>query len=278
MKNVFSTIACLLFFCLHIPVANATTICGPTSVGGDHTGVDAANGRDYHCLQTPETLSLTFYELGMCTSNVTPSDRSGCTPIFKNTSGKEIDLSQGAIADLVDEVTLTEGTYTHGYLVVDHTVKLSVSMEFSSSRSDDGSGNGKYCFTDGRSINSSPAIFTCDTSPDPELTSETMTLTGCTSHSSLIPNYTYQAKGVSVTTDLYMINSSGLRSTSCADDFAFFAVQPFSSPVSVSANTQGIDVAISLSGAVSVGFTESGDRSSPRDAMFNGMQFTITAN
>ena len=278
MRQIIATTAVTLLLSLQTPVANATTACGPTSVGGDHTGANAANGRNFYCLQTPETLSLTFYELGMCTSNVTPSDRSGCTPIFKNTSGKEIDLSKGAIADLVDEVTLTEGTYTHGYLVVDHTVKLSVSMELSGARTDDSGGSGKHCFTDGRSINNSPSILTCDTSPDPEPSSETMTLTGCAPHSSLIPNYTYQAKGVSVTTDLYMINSSGLRSTSCADDFAFFAVQPFSSPVSVSANTQGIDVAISLSGAVSVGFTDGGDRTSPRDAMFNGMQFTITAN
>ena len=80
---------------------------------------------------------MKFYEFGLCDGTADPANRSNCTAVFKNTSGKDVNLSAGGVSDLVEEVTLTEGSYSHGYLIVSNTVELSLSIEFASDRTDD---------------------------------------------------------------------------------------------------------------------------------------------
>lgn len=264
---------------LHADNADASTTCGPTSTALSHTGNgNAANGDDKYCFKTPDVLQLKFYEFGLCTGNASPTNRENCTPVFKSSTGKNVNVSQGGVSDLINQATLTEGTYTHGYLVVSNTVEINLTMEFSAARTDDNGGSGKYCFTDGRSINSSNSIMSCDTSPSPINSPETMALNGCGGgYTSSFPGYQYSAQGVIITTDLYMVNSAGGLSNSCVNDFAFFAVQPFTRPVKITGDTTGLDVAIGLSGGVAMGFMDN-TITGPNDAMFNGLQFVITAN
>ena len=274
---------------LHADNADATTTCGPTSTAISHTGNgNAANGDDAYCYKTPDVLQLKFYEFGLCTGNASPTNRENCTPVFKSSAGKNVNVSQGGVSDLINQATLTEGTYTHGYLVVSNTVEINLTMQFSTARKDDQfnlnrtdghSGEGEYCFTDGRSINSSNSIMSCDTSPSPSNSPETMSLNGCAGgYTSSYPGYQYSAQGVTITTDLYMVNNAGGLSNSCVNDFAFFAVQPFYNPVTITGETSGLDVAIGLSGGVSMGFMGVNNATAPTDAMFNGLQFVITEN
>ena len=263
---------------LYAEQSNASTNCGATSTASSHIGNgNAANGDDKYCFKTPDVLQLKFYEFGLCTGNASPTNRVNCTPVLKSSAGKNVNVSQGNVSDLINQATITEGTYTHGYLVISNTVEINLTMEFSAARTDNNGGSGKYCFTDGRSINSSNSIMSCASSPAPSNSPETMALNGCGgSYTSSYPGYQYSAKGVTITTDLYMVNNSGGLSNSCISDFAFFAVQPFANPVKITGDTSGLDVAIGLSGGVAMGFMDN-SITGPNDAMFNGLQFVITA-
>lgn len=278
-SNVSTILASLIALVyLNLGEAYADAACGPTSTAIAHTGAgNAANGDDKYCFKTPETLQLKFYEFGLCEGNASPTNRNNCTAIFKSSAGKNINVSKGSVSDLINQTTLDEGTYTHGYLVVGNTVEINLTMNFSAARTDDNGGRGTYCFTDGRSINTSNSIMSCNNVASPVNSPETLSLNGCAGgYTSSFPGYQYNAQGVTITTDLYMINSSGTLSNGCVNDFAFFAVQPFAIPVKITGDTLGLNVAIALSGGVSMGFTDN-TITGPNDAMFNGLQFVITS-
>ena len=292
--NYWSAIICIAFATFFAnSEAHADTTCGPNSNATAHTGAgNAANGEDEYCFGTPDVLQMKFYEFGLCEGNADPANRSNCTALFQNTNGIDVNLSAGAFADLVDAVTLTEGSYSHGYIIVSNTVELNLTISFSDVRNtSDGRGNGEVCYTDGRKMSTESnniafpgqtggSIISCGAVSNAENSIETLTLNGCgVGYTSSIPNYRYDAKGVTVTTDLYLIQSDGTLSTGCVADYAFFAVQSLPNPVNITGDTNGLDVAISLSGAVSVGFTaDAANNAAPNDVMFNGLQFIITSN
>ena len=293
--NYWSAIICIALATFFAnSEAHADTTCGPNSNAIAHTGSgNAANGDNGYCFGTPDVLQMKFYEFGLCEGNADPANRSNCTALFQNTNGIDVNLSAGAFADLVDAVTLTEGNYSHGYIIVSNTVELNLTISFSDIRNTSNvpvHGSGKVCYTDGRKMSTESndiafpgqtggSIISCGAVSNAENSIETLTLNGCGGgHTSSIPNYLYDAKGVTVTTDLYLIQSDGTLSTGCAADYAFFAVQSLPNPVNITGDTNGLDVAISLSGAVSVGFTSLLNNAAPTDVMFNGLQFIITSN
>ena len=291
--NLYSALICSAFAAFFVnSEAYADTSCGPNSNATAHTGVgNAANSQNTYCFATPQVLQMKFYEFGLCDGTADPANRSNCTAVFKNTNGKDVNLSAGGVSDLVDAVTLAEGSYSHGYLIVSNTVELNLSIEFASDRTDDDGDTGKVCYTDGRKISTDSndiaypgdtgnSIVSCAAQANAVNSKETLALNGCgIGYTSSYPNYQYSAKGVTVTTDLYLVKADGTLSNSCAADHAFFAVQPFQNPVNITGDTSGLDVAISLSGAVSVGFTANGaNNAAPNDVMFNGLQFIITSD
>jgi hypothetical protein len=296
MKNVYAIKAFVALICITFgvlitnPVVNAETTCSPNSTAAAHTGAgNAANGDDTYCFATPQVLQMRFFEFGLCDGNASPSNRANCTPIFTSETGKVVNLSAGDVADLIDEVTLTEGTYSHGYLIVSNAVELNLTVEFSADRTDDDGNVGSICYTDGRKIssssnnvaypgNTSNSIISCGAQPNAVNSAETLTINGCgVGYTSSYPNFQYSAKGVPVTTDLYLVKSDSTLSDGCVNDHAFFAVQPFQDLVNITGNTNGLDVAVSLTGAVSMGFTNNAI-TAPNDVMFNGLQFIITSN
>ena len=291
--NLCSALICIAFASFFAnSEAYADTTCGPNSNAAAHTGVgNAANGDNTYCFATPQVLQMKFYEFGLCDGTADPANRSNCTAVFKDTNGKDVNLSAGGVSDLVDAVTLTEGSYSHGYMIVSNTVELNLSIEFATDRIDDDGDTGKICYTDGRKISTSSndiaypgetgnSIVSCAAQANAVNSKETLSLNGCgMGYTASYPNYQYSAKGVTVTTDLYIVKSDGTLSNGCAADHAFFAVQPFQNPVNITGDTSGLDIAVSLSGAVSVGFTANGaNNAAPNDVMFNGLQFIITSN
>jgi len=258
----------------------AATVCSSTSTAADHLNNDAANGDPGYCFATPNVLELTFYEFGLCNSAASPTSKDNCKAVFKDVSGTRLNVSKDAVADLIKETSLEEGTYTHGYLIVGNGTKIKLSFEFSTARTDDTGGSGVYCYTDGRSINTSNSIMSCGTSPAPAASAETMGLgddCGANYNNTALGYPFTKPSGAIVRTDLWMVDSAYALSRGCPTDHAFFAVQPLAAPVNVTASTRRLDIGISLSGAVSMGFPGNALGEGPNDAMFNGLQFVIEA-
>ena len=271
----------------------ASTLCTATSTFNDHQGVNSsawlADEESGYCALTPDSLLLKVYEFGLCTGASSPSDKSNCTSLFTSDTGKVVDLAVGVSASLANDISLPEGTYTNAYIVLSNETSLKATLEFDTSRTDFDGGSGKFCYTDGRSIDDDePSIITCSNSPAGATHSvETISFYG-DEHSEFanqIPNYPATVAGTQTTTDLYMIASDGQLSTGFDQDFAIYGDQTLAQPVTISgaSSITTLDLGISVTNGISFGFYKDGDFSCnsadgcPGDAYFNGLKFVILA-
>ena len=100
-------------------------------------------------------------------------------------------------------------------------------------------------------------------------------------------NYQVSVAGTNVVTDLYMVDSSGVLSTQFSDDFAIYGDQTLTAPVSITPTTSGLDVGISITNAIALGFMDPSDgdceggigtKGCPDDALFMGFKFLVSSN
>ena len=125
------------------------------------------------CETQPDEYEIVIYKLYLCTSSPTiPTTTSavdltsgGCEQIFDNPSGASAAVTQGSELDLTGTYTKPpNGTYTHGYAMMDNTFGITASLEFAGAMSGQTGGSGVYCGTVAGS-------GTSNTSGDPSNTS-----------------------------------------------------------------------------------------------------------
>lgn len=276
--------------------AFAGTLCTSTSTFDDHKLTNSSqsdSNDDGYCALTPESMLLKVYEFGLCTGASNPTNKSNCTTLFESSSGTTIDLGVGVTSSLIDDITLTEGTYTNAYLVLSNVTSLKSILEFDTPRTDFDGNTGRFCYTDGRSVDDDEdSIMTCSNSAAGATHSvETINFADWFgNHLSEVPDYQATVAGTLTTTDLYMIKTNGQLSTAFADDFAIYGDQTLAQPVTISPSTTALDLGISVTNGISFGFYENGDNGEngtggcasnlgcPGDALFNGLKFLISAN
>lgn len=266
-------------------VAVADTSCSSNSWFNTHTAGNAANGNAGYCFFTPQAMNIRLYEFGLCTSAASPSNRAQCTTLFSNPSGTALELSAGISLPLAAGVSISEGTYTHAFVVLSNVTSLETVIEFSNARTDDRGSTGNYCYTDGRSINTSDSIISCGNDPAAVTASTEVIGLGGGGYSNTLLNYTVNMRGESVVTDLYAITSAGTLSSNAGDDFALFGSQILNSPISITPNTSNIDIGFSITDGVTLGFVNGGppfnapaqNTDAPVDAVFEGLKFLISA-
>jgi len=283
------TIKVILSFAVTVTLAKATvagTACTASSKYSDHTGTDSATyseSEDGYCTITPDSMKVKIYEFGLCTGASSPSDKSACTTLFSSPTGTEIDLAVGLSASLTDDVSLAEGSYSNAYLVLSNVTSLKASHTFSSSRTDLDGNSGNIFYTNGRSWDNNPnTIITCAASDAAVHSVETIGFGDVENnvHADTVDDYTVSVGGTSVVTDLYMIDSSGTLSTAFADDFAIYGDQTLTTPVSITPTTSGLDLGISITNGIALGFDGTcGDPNGcPTDALFMGLKFLVSSN
>lgn len=269
--------------------------CTNTSTRADHEGADtAALGEDRvtpidgYCYHTPETMEVIIYEFGLCTGAASPSSRSSnCSTLFSAVNGQIMNLSVGSSLPLSDGVTLDEGTYTHGYLLVSNLFRIKSVIEFSTDRVDDTGGTGKFCYTDGRSVNNDPkSVLSCGADASAAVASSERSSVGYTAggaYTSKIMGYGLVMGGQTILTDLYMTTADGVEAINADQEAAFFASQKLVDEVNITPNTTELDIGFSITDGVVLGFGIDfgsgieGDQTGPNDAMFEGLKFSITA-
>ena len=288
-RNLFAVCGfLLLIICPLLPsVAEAGTSCTATSTYDDHLDANdaAANGDDGYCLSTPSSLVLKIYEFAICTAEADPSDTSMCTKLFEKTAGEDFDLSVGASLSMADNLSIQEGTYTHAYLKVSKDTKLKSTLDFSpNTRFDLDGREGKFCFTDGRSIQETYSIITCSNTAAPEYSSETIRMSDdINTYNGTMLDYKAVVESTTIFTDLYMVDSDGDASTSFDDDFAIMGVQELSTAVTINPATTSLDVGFSVTNGMSFGFMQNGDSGCNQaagclnDAVFDGLKFLVKA-
>ncbi len=265
--------------------ALSDTTCSATSWHDSHLGSSAANGFDGYCFHTPRAMNILLYEFGLCTSSASPSNRSQCTTLFNSSAGVALELSAGARLPLTAGVSVSEGAYSHAFVVLSNQTSLEVVIQFSSPRTDDSGSSGLFCYTDGRSINSSDSIISCGGNSAAAVASTEIIALGGGAYSNTLLDYTVNMQGETVVSDLYAITNSGVLSTNANDDFALFGSQLLNQPISITPNTTNIDIGFSVTGGVTVGFVDNAapfsraasNSDAPVDAVWEGLRFLVSS-
>jgi hypothetical protein len=295
-QNLFPASALfLIVVCLLLPgIAEAGTSCTATSAYDDHLDAndDAANGDDGYCLSTPSSLVLKLYEFAICTAEPDPSDTSMCTKLFESAAGEDFDLSVGASLSMAENLSIEEGTYTYAYLKVSKDTKLKSTLDFSpNTRFDMDGREGKFCFTDGRSIQSTYSIIKCANTAAPSYSEETIRFSDNNTYNGTVPDYPAVVGSTTILTDLYMVDSDGDASERFADDFAIMGTQELGTAVTITPATTSLDVGFSVTNGMSFGFMKNGDSVDTGaeiitcnqaagclyDAVFDGIKFLVKA-
>ena len=258
--------------------ANAGTECTETSTYSDHTGVNSssADGQDGYCSLDPISMLVTVYEFGLCTGPSSPSDKSLCAPMFQSDTGIEFDLSVGSSAPLISDVTLPEGVFTNAYIVLSNWFSINASHQFATARTDLYGGTGTYCFTNGLNMDDGDGNITCANTPSPDHSAMRVRFySGVGAYGNTDLDYEVEIAGTTTITDLYMITSSGNLSSD-GQDFAIYADQTLAQPVTISPETNNIDLGISVENGAMLNFLN--DAVTVSDAVISGMKILVREN
>jgi hypothetical protein len=313
MKNlniikIFALFSAVIFLqAFSSNTASAQVACTASSIANDTHKVTEGSDVEWYCKKTPDQLIFTIYEIGVCITASSPDDRTACTALFTNTDGYAANLSSGTSIPMSAGVTLTEGTYNTGYIIVDTTQKIKISHEFTNSTSarDNNTSidtSGKFCFTNGNDLGDKDSI-TC---------ASTSAAAASSTHAKILgdgPNFNndsiaYAVGGAAAqTTKIWVLDTQTTTTASSGDinldgggDFQSFkagsirkyiyADQTLTTPIRITANSTGLDIAFNVQGSTSLLFRiptgaagASGDCDGClEDATFEGMKFAFTAN
>mgnify|MGYP001063724458 FL=1 len=287
MRKLNLTMLSVFVFGFWLNVGIAGTACTSTSTKDLHMNSDgnAANYDslgDGYCFQTPTNMDVTIYEVGICTAHASPGDKTACTTLFSDANGQLVNLSVGSSLNLLGDISISQGTYSHAYILMSNKTAIKTVMQFSNLRTDAEGNQGSYCYTNGDSWDDNPepnAIMSCGTNASAATASEEtiglMDSTGNDSYS-VVP-YTVTMAGEQVVSNLYMTDADG-TTPSVSDETSkrILGSQVLGNQVTVTPSTSYIDVSFAITDGVAVGFKD--DQTGPYDAVFEALKFQITAN
>ena len=118
------------------------------------SGVVSETDIDSGCDTAPSEYEIQIYKLYLCTSIPTEATTSStvvltpCAQVFNNDSGATAAVTQGA--EIILDGTYTRppnGTYTHGYAIMNNTFGLTWAAELSGAKTGLSGGTGVFCGT-----------------------------------------------------------------------------------------------------------------------------------
>jgi hypothetical protein len=287
-----------------IAVLSVTLVCGfwgSVSVAGTCTGTSGVSSGT-ECLKEVTSFKLKVYEFGLCTDYPTVADRSKCTELFKNT-GFDLAISKNASLPLGGSVSLTEGIYTHAYIIVDNNTYLKSVHEFSADRKDMAGNTGKFCYSNGivrtedANLELTNVVVTCGATDASAANKETIMFSTNANAYRNFDIINFNNEGALSDTDagytkLFALTAAQAASTAWANDHSILAGQKIT-PVTISTTTKGLNIAFTVTDNVSFNFiahgqkipSDAGDACAAGSGKFcisdvgwMGMQFLVTSN
>lgn len=307
-KTLISLIAYIAFSASPALSETADGFC-EASDDGSTVGVDLT------CKVTPSQLTFKIYEVGICTADATPADKSSCTAVFTNTTGLDINLTAGGNIPLSPEVSLTEGQYDYGYMLVGTTQKIKISQTFTGTarqsssgenagnavKALDGSNNpieGLVCVSNGTTFGDNDSVTCGAAGTVPTAATNMNQVLGNHSVKFAYDTDTFSVPGeTSTTTKIWVLDSNQAAITT--QDYTVggannsftgwigtpdrpynFAVQALSPPMKITPTTANINIKFVVTGAGAIDFWGGGEISCVsclRDLTFEGMKFAFTS-
>ena len=147
-KNLFFTFILIFLFELTFAKIAITAAC--TATNGVYSEAEIKSG----CEILPELYEVTIYKIYFCRSEpTTPTTSAGvdltdCFQVFNNDNGSTASTFQNQSINLTGTYFRPpNGTYTHGYAMMDNTFNLKASLEIDGSMDGQAGGSGVFCRT-----------------------------------------------------------------------------------------------------------------------------------
>ena len=272
-------------------------------------GVLKADG-GYYCLVEPDVVIFKIHEIGVCTSAATPADRSSCTAVFTSAAGTSANLTGGSSIPLDAGISLSEGTYSHGYILVDNTYSMRFSHTFSTDRTNStgmqdkpGGGqqgirgtSGPTCFTNANAVGARTSVSCGANASAAGLSTNTEYFLGNTAPFSS-DTKTFSVGGQpGALTSVWVLNSDQTQAgidylldnggqpngwiSGSTDRKYIFAVQSLASPMIISPDTVSINVTFNVTNSTAFDFLDPNDSGCPgcvSAVNFEGMKFNFSS-
>ena len=151
MKNfkiLFLFLSLILIF--EITASKEANAAACTVTNGVYSETEIKSG----CEATPDFYEIVIYKMYLCTSTPTiPTvtatvDLTNCSQIFNSNAGASANVAQNSDVDLTGTYTRPpDGTYTHGYAMMDNTFGITAAIQIDGSMDGQASGSGVFCRT-----------------------------------------------------------------------------------------------------------------------------------
>ena len=151
MKNfkiLFLFLSLILIF--EITASKEANAAACTVTNGVYSETEIKSG----CEATPDFYEIVIYKMYLCTSTPTiptvtaAADLTNCSQIFNSDAGATANVAQNSDVDLTGTYTRPpDGTYTHGYAMMDNTFGITASIQIDGSMDGQASGSGVFCRT-----------------------------------------------------------------------------------------------------------------------------------
>ena len=293
MKTHSAIICTFMFLIPSVTFSAGPPIC-TLDGNGRVTNVDGGNSNDF-CRLSAESMKLNLKYAGLCQSAPNETNfRSVCTAVYDNAAGRDVTITQDFSLPIEDNITLTEGLYSHAWIIVGNTVHYQASAEFDPPRIGK-SGSGSYCWTLNGDTSPGPGAVS-DASPRGDWLAEC----GASIPETIGTSYSTIVALLDFSRNVYTNTSSGtnasgnwntilLDAAGVASDVNQYGVstriatqmggsQTFTNPVLISPDTQNIDIGFRLENTAGVQtgkVTNSSDDYIPRFGL-GGFEFTVS--
>jgi hypothetical protein len=151
MKNfkiLFLFLSLILIF--EITASKEANAAACTVTNGVYSETEIKSG----CEATPDFYEIVIYKMYLCTSTPTiptvtaAADLTNCSLIFNSDAGATANVAQNSDVDLTGTYTRPpDGTYTHGYAMMDNTFGITAAIQIDGSMDGQASGSGVFCRT-----------------------------------------------------------------------------------------------------------------------------------
>jgi len=151
MKNfkiLFLFLSLILIF--EITTSKEANAAACTVTNGVYSETEIKSG----CEATPDFYEIVIYKMYLCTSTPTiptvtaAADLTNCSQIFNSDAGATANVAQNSDVDLTGTYTRPpDGTYTHGYAMMDNTFGITAAIQIDGSMDGQASGSGVFCRT-----------------------------------------------------------------------------------------------------------------------------------
>ena len=151
MKNfkiLFLFLSLILIF--EITASKEANAAACTVTNGVYSETEIKSG----CEATPDFYEIVIYKMYLCTSTPTiptvtaAADLTNCSQIFNSDAGATANVAQNSDVDLTGTYTSPpDGTYTHGYAMMDNTFGITAAIQIDGSMDGQASGSGVFCRT-----------------------------------------------------------------------------------------------------------------------------------